>query len=259
MIIYRIENLTALSETAGQFDVSCDICAYLVEDDFLFRTEPESGAVVDVREYTKSGDLYFVGNNVIVFDQRNASEKFSKRYSGITESEILQSIVTDSQSILIGLKKYILGTRIEIMNNQVCIIDKSAADKIADGAVTLDEIKIVRVMAVGHECAAVVQADDRLPEWRASRWRHYMEMYERVGGANPSKLGKGEKKQFEDFPDTGETYEQCYNYVVLAMDWASSCLKAATVTQEAIMAATTIEAVNAVPATVYPAWPISVP
>lgn len=96
--------------------------------------------------------------------------------------------------------------------------------------------------------------DTQMPDWRLSRWKTYY-AYSKRGAAN---LDAVELKEYNAFPDAGETHAECAQYVPIALAWVVDCILAHNDVEQAIQAAQTEEALNAIVknASIYPEWPL---
>src|SRR5690606_660424 len=141
MIIYRIENLSVSGVSGESLNVSCDLCAYLVADDFLFTEDPETKETIDLHEYTKINDRYFVGGDVIVADQRSASKTVIKTYAGIEESGVIDQVISDNIPSFNELKYTINSTKIVVDGGISSIAEKTNRELLEDEVLTLSDIK----------------------------------------------------------------------------------------------------------------------
>lgn len=116
----------------------------------------------------------------------------------------------------------------------------------------LREGKAAALAALQAQTRAYI--DTKMPDWRLARWKTY-HAYSKRGAAN---LDPVELKEYNAFPDAGETHADCAQYVPLAISWVVDCILAHNSVEQSIQAAQTTEALSAIvkDTSIYPAWPL---
>lgn len=116
----------------------------------------------------------------------------------------------------------------------------------------LSEGKVAALAALQSQTKAYI--DTKMPDWRLARWKTYY-AYSKRGAAN---LDAVELKEYNAFPDAGETHADCARYVPLALSWVVNCILSHNSVEQEILAAQTAEAFLTIvkDTSIYPVWPL---
>jgi hypothetical protein len=113
--------------------------------------------------------------------------------------------------------------------------------------------KQAKIREISRQTYGLITAENRMPEWRQTRWMRYCDTYQRLQRGET--VESWAQADYDNFPWPTETHELCYTNCNAALQWVTACVAACNAAVLAASVATSQAELEAVQA-LWPDWPL---